>query len=143
LQEREETEIKRQEEKKQREEERDLKRKQKLVEDELKAAKRQKRETEKNEREQEKLRERERKEKFGKLADKKYTCGVCGERGRVYDEQYGVEWYGCDNELCVTTGWYHFDCLCESERNVIRESLNDDDVQWYCKACFPRLYEEE
>ena len=120
-----------------------MKRKQKEVEDNLKAAKRQKRETEKDEREREKLRERERKEKFGKLADKKYTCGVCGVRGRVYDELYGVEWYGCDNEVCVKTGWYHFDCLCESEKKVIRESLNDDDVLWYCKSCFPRFYEEE
>ncbi|XP_060592326.1 uncharacterized protein LOC132747033 [Ruditapes philippinarum] len=99
LKEREDAEVKRLEEKKQREEDREMKRKQKIAEDELKAAKKQKRETEKNEREQEKLRERERKEKFGKLADRKYTCGVCGVRGRVFDEQNGVEWYGCDNDL--------------------------------------------
>jgi hypothetical protein len=48
-----------------------------------------------------------------------------------------------DNESCVTTGWYHFDCLCESKRKVIRDSLDDDDVQWNCKAFFPGLYEKE
>ena len=52
------------------------------------------------------------------------------------------EWYGCNNEVCVKTGWYHFDCLSEREKKLIRESL-DDDVLWYCKACFPRFYEEE
>ncbi|XP_060560718.1 uncharacterized protein LOC132720575 [Ruditapes philippinarum] len=123
LKEREDAEVKRLEEKKQREEDREMKRKQKIAEDELKAAKKQKRETEKNEREQEKLRERERKEKFGKLADRKYTCGVCGVRGRVFDEQNGVEWYGCDNDLCVITGWYHFECLSESEKKLLRERV--------------------
>ena len=24
-----------------------------------------------------------------------YMCASCDERGRVYDEERGVEWYGC------------------------------------------------
>ncbi|XP_053381705.1 uncharacterized protein LOC123536821 [Mercenaria mercenaria] len=143
LKEREAAQMKKQEEKKVRDEEREIRRKKKLEDDEMKVEKRRRKEAEKAEKEQEKLKEKERKEKYGKLTEKKYTCGVCDVRGRINDEMYGIEWYGCDNDTCKTTGWYHFECLSEAEKAVIRESLDDEDVRWYCKACFPRLYEEE
>ncbi|XP_053405143.1 uncharacterized protein LOC128558894 [Mercenaria mercenaria] len=141
--EREDAQMKKQEDKKVRDEEREIRRKKKLEDDEMKAEKRRRKEAEKTEEEQEKLKEKERKEKYGKLAEKKYRCGVCDIRGRINDEMYGIEWYGCYNDTCKTTGWYHFESLSDSEKAVIRESLDDEDVRWYCKACFPRLYEEE
>ncbi|XP_045156950.2 chromatin assembly factor 1 subunit A-like isoform X2 [Mercenaria mercenaria] len=143
LKEREEAEVRREEEKKKRQIEKESRREQKEIEQEMRTAKRQKKEQERSERELAKLREKEKKIKFGKLAEKKYTYGVCGVRGRVNDVLYGVEWYGCDNEDCKSTGWFHFEYLSEGERDVIRDSLEDEDVSWFCKTCFPRFYEEE
>ncbi|XP_053398418.1 uncharacterized protein LOC123557736 [Mercenaria mercenaria] len=74
------------------------------------------------------------------LASVIYTCGVCGVRGRKDDEVNGIEWVGCDEEMCLSC--FHLDCLSESEREYVRESLADD-TDWYCKMCKPWLYEEE
>ena len=80
-------------------------------------------------------------EKIGRLAAKKFTCGVCGERGRVTDEANGIEWYGCDDDMCMS-GWYHFKCLSSGEKELLRESLEEENVFWYCKNCIPFLYED-
>ncbi|XP_053383335.1 uncharacterized protein LOC128549782 [Mercenaria mercenaria] len=74
------------------------------------------------------------------LASVIYTCGVCDVRGRKDDEVNRIEWVGCDEEMCLS--WFHLDCLSESEREYVRESLADD-TDWYCKMCKPWLYEEE
>lgn len=80
-------------------------------------------------------------EKIGRLAAKKFTCGICGERGRVTDAGNGIEWYGCDDDMCER-GWYHFECLSVGEKELLRESLTDEHVYWYCKFCIPFLYDE-
>ncbi|XP_060568533.1 uncharacterized protein LOC132727140 [Ruditapes philippinarum] len=58
--------------------------------------------------------ERPQNERQSRLASPIYTCGVCSVRGRVDDEAHGIEWVGCDEDMCLT--WYHFECLSSEEK---------------------------
>jgi len=59
-----------------------------------------------------------------------YMCAGCGERGRVDDEERGVEWCdGCE-------GWYHGECLSVQELTLAVTSVCDGD-DWNCKKCNP------
>ncbi|XP_052284973.1 uncharacterized protein LOC127881261 [Dreissena polymorpha] len=91
-------------------------------------------------REQEQKKKADEKMDRGKLANKKFTCGVCCMRGRVLDESKGIVWFGCDEKVCGK--WYHFECLHRSEQEYLRESMEEGE-SWYCKACKPWLYCEE
>ncbi|XP_052783979.1 uncharacterized protein LOC128219880 [Mya arenaria] len=115
--------------------EREEKRKQRLDHEAERLSKRQRREHEKREKDLERENLRRERQTFGRLADKKYTCGLCGIRARVNDEKEGVEWYGCDRaEDCKRSGWYHFSCLSESEQMSLQESL-DTGSEWVCLFC--------
>jgi len=110
-------------------------RRQKRLEDEeQKKAKRQKKEEERQKREDERRRVREERDARGRLADIKYTCGVCGVRARVNDELLGIEWYGCDSDECKSSGWFHLDCLNVIESEALRESL-ECGAKWVCRFC--------
>ncbi|XP_052259083.1 uncharacterized protein LOC127863558 [Dreissena polymorpha] len=54
-----------------------------------------------------------------------YVFANCGERGRVDDEERGVEWYGCDGCEC----WYHGGCQTQYELMMAVTSLCDGD-EW-------------
>ena len=101
-----------------------------------KEAKRQKRAEAKLRREQEQIK----KAVGGRLDKKVYTCGICGERGRVIDEMNAIRQYGCDENACGK--WHHYECLGVGERDCLRESV-DEQISWYCSVCKPWLYEEE
>ncbi|XP_060575063.1 uncharacterized protein LOC132732603 [Ruditapes philippinarum] len=113
---------------------------QKEKEGEEKVEKKKRREAEKKKKEQELKEERMKKAVGGRLAHKRFTCAVCGERGRVNDEVNGVMWYGCDDGMCGR--WYHEECLGQSENEYLKESESDG-MPWYCAVCKPWLYEEE
>jgi len=83
----------------------------------------------------ERERAKQKRERFGRLASKKFTCGVCSVRARVNDEREGVKWYGCDRgEGCKVGGWFHMLCLPESEQESLRASLVSGD-KWVCAFC--------
>ena len=115
-------------------------REEKEKECEEKRVKRQRREEEKMLKEQRKQADCIRKAVGGRLAPKKFTCGVCGERGRLNDEMNDVMWYGCEESVCER--WYHEECLSMREREYLAESM-DAGSEWYCKKCKPWLYHEE
>ncbi|XP_060560005.1 axoneme-associated protein mst101(2)-like [Ruditapes philippinarum] len=102
--------------------------------------KKQKKTEEKERRERQKKDEQIRRAVCGRLANRKFTCGVCGERGRMNDELNGVMWYGCDESMCEK--WYHEECLSMKERECLRESM-EEKSDWYCGKCKPWLYQEE
>ncbi|XP_053379138.1 chromatin assembly factor 1 subunit A-like [Mercenaria mercenaria] len=115
-------------------------RQEKEKESEEKQIKKQKREEEKRLKEQKRKDEIIKKAVGGRLAAKKFTCGVCGETGRMIDEMNGVKWYGCEENRCER--WYHEECLSLQEREYLTESVNDGS-EWYCRKCKPWLYDEE
>ncbi|KAH3798924.1 hypothetical protein DPMN_152528 [Dreissena polymorpha] len=82
-------------------------------------------------------RKRARVEAVAEAAAAAYLCANCGERGRVDDEERGVEWYGCDGCEC----WYHGGCLTQYELMMAVTSLCDGE-KWTCKRCNPWDYEE-
>lgn len=95
--------------------------------------KRQKREEERVQKDLERQRQKEEKATYGRLADAKYTCGVCGVRGRVRDDAMGIRWFGCESgEVeCESTGWFHYDCLTDSDRVIL-----DEGGAWWCGQCY-------
>ncbi|XP_060572179.1 complexin-2-like [Ruditapes philippinarum] len=115
-------------------------RKQQKEKEEEKVEKKKRREEEKKKKEQELKEERMKKAVGGRLAHKRFTCAVCGERGRVNDEVNEVMWYGCDDGMCGR--WYHEECLGQSENEYLKESESDG-MPWYCVVCKLWLYEEE
>ena len=88
-------------------------RKQQKEKDDEEKVERKKRREERKKKEQEREEEKMKKAVGGCLAHRRYTCAVCGERGRVNDELNGVMWYGCDESMCGR--WFHEECLSQSE----------------------------
>ena len=80
-------------------------RKEKEKECEENRVKRQRREEETMFKEQNNQADCIRKAVAGRLAPIKFTCGVCGERGRLNDQMNDVMWYGCKERVCER--WYH------------------------------------
>ena len=76
--------------------EREEREKRRLEEEEKQAQKKRQREVDLVKRREERDRAKQERDCFGRLASKKFTCGVCSVRARVNDEREGVEWYGCD-----------------------------------------------
>ncbi|KAH3698902.1 hypothetical protein DPMN_073847 [Dreissena polymorpha] len=85
-------------------------------------------------RKQERKKNADEKRDRGKLANKKFTCGVCCMRGRVLDKSKGIVWFGCDEKVCGK--WFHFECFHRSEQEYLRESMEEGE-SWYCKASIP------
>ncbi|KAH3799045.1 hypothetical protein DPMN_152648 [Dreissena polymorpha] len=82
-------------------------------------------------------RKRARVEAVAEAAATAYLCAKCGERGRVDDEERGVEWHGCDGCEC----WYHGGCLTQNEPMMAVTSLYDGEEST-CNRCYPWDYEE-
>ncbi|XP_053395662.1 mitogen-activated protein kinase 7-like [Mercenaria mercenaria] len=128
------------EEKEERQRQREERRIQRQKEEEERLVKRQKREMERRSKALSKEMVRMKRAVGGRLAAKKFTCGVCGGRGRMNDEINGVMWYDCDESLCER--WYHEDCLSVREREYLLESVSER-CDWFCRKCKPWLYVEE
>ncbi|XP_052089263.1 uncharacterized protein LOC127726005 [Mytilus californianus] len=64
--------------------------------------------------------------------DECYTCGVCGVRGCVQDDNNGILWDGCDNDNCMK--WYHRGYNPNDELPYIDLSLIVDS-DWHCFIC--------
>ncbi|XP_053381964.1 uncharacterized protein LOC128549365 [Mercenaria mercenaria] len=128
------------EEKEERQRQREERRIQRQKEEEERLVKRQKREEDRRSKALSKEMDRMKRAVGGRLAAKKFTCSVCGERGRMNDEINGVMWYGCDESMCER--WYHEECLSMREREYLLESMSER-CDWFCRQCKPWLYVEE